>query len=191
MTRLSKWLLYIASFKWIYAFQIASIIISGVLGLERDIESGTTIYKMVLQIIHSKKIVLIVLLFLFIVAALLEKGFQKIKNNTRITYSIEGDAVFEVALSFIACIVSVLSITLNAYGLLLTSAIFFALGIIVDLSDRIYVLPIFFLKGYHIFKSNEVKIITKMSRDQYRLRMDDSSDGVEARELVKNTYIIF
>lgn len=175
-----------ASYKWVYALQIASIIFSGALNLEDYIP----IYKRVLVVIESEKIKLIILSLLFIVSTLLQRNFQKIKNNTRITYQIGEEAVFEIALSSIGYIATILTISLNAYGFLLTAVIFFALGCIVDLTDRIYALPIFYLRGYHIFKSNEVKIITKMSQDQYRLRMDESPDGIEARELVNNTYII-
>lgn len=112
------------------------------------------------------------------------------RHNTRIKYPIDENAIFEIAFSVIAYFATVLTISLNTYGLLIVAAIFLVLGWIVDLTDSIYV-PVFFLTGYHVYKSGKVKIITKMSRDQYRLKMDDAIDGIESRELVQNVYIIF
>ena len=98
------------------------------------------------------------------------------------------NVVFEIAFFVIAYLATVLTISLNTYGLLIVMV--FALGWMVDLTDSIYI-PVFFLTGYRIYKSGKVKIITKMSRDQYRLKLDDAIDGVEAKELVQNVYIIF
>ncbi len=186
MTRLSKWLLYIASYKWVYILQIASVIISGA----SKIDTNATLWDKLLSIVLLRKFVLLALYLLFIIAVLIQKSLKKIKNNTRIKYSVEDDAIFEFAFSSVAYIATILTISLNTYGMLLTLAIFIALGWIVDLTDRVYILPIFYLKQYHVYKAGEAKVITKMSREQYRLRMDDSEDGIEARELVINTYIV-
>ena len=188
MTRLSKWILYAASYKWVYLLQIISIIYSEINGY--GITSVSYLWKMILNAVYMNRLVIVVLLVLFVLAGLVQKKFRQGRHNTRIKYSIEESVIFEIAFSVIAYIATVLSITLNTYGLIIVVAIFGALGWIVDLTDSIYV-PVFFLTGYRVYKCGKIKIITKMSRDQYRLKLDDAIDGIEARELVQNVYIIF
>ena len=186
MTRLSKWLLYTASYKWIYLLQIVSIILSEI----NRHDTKPTSLKILLDTIRSNILIIAILFALFILASIVQKYFRRGKHNTRIRYQIGENVIFEIAFSVIAYLVTVLSISLNTYGRIIVIAIFVVLGWIVDLTDSIYV-PIFFLTGYRIYKSEKVKIITKMTRDQYRLKLDDAVDGIEARELVQNVYIIF
>lgn len=188
MTRLSKWILYAASYKWVYLLQIISIIYSEINGY--GITSVSNLWEMILNAVCINRLVIVALLVLFVLAGLVQKKFRQGRHNTRIKYSIEESVIFEIAFSVIAYLATVLSITLNTYGLIIAVAVFGALGWIVDLTDSIYV-PVFFLTGYRVYKCGKVKIITKMSRDQYRLKLDDAIDGIEARELVQNVYIIF
>jgi len=152
-------------------------------------EETVSFMKKVLYAVSSRKVTISALFILFILAGIIRKQFMRCEHNTRIKYSIDENAIFEIAFSVIAYLATVLTISLNTYGLLIVMAIFLVLGWIVDLTDSIYV-PVFFLTGYRVYKSGKVKIITKMSRDQYRLKMDDSVDGLESRELVQNVYII-
>mgnify|MGYP006922140139 CR=1 FL=1 len=186
MTRLSKWLLYTASYKWIYLLQIVSIILSEI----NRYDTKPTSLKILLDTIRSNILIITILFVLFILASIVQKCFRRGKHNTRIRYQIGENVIFEIAFSVIAYLATVLSISLNTYGRIIVIAIFVVLGWIVDLTDSIYV-PIFFLTGYRIYKSDKVKIITKMTRDQYRLKLDDAVDGIEARELVQNVYIVF
>ena len=188
MTKLSKWLLYAASYKWVYLLQIVSIVYLEI--NESPITSISCLWKMILNTGCLRKIAIVTLLVLFILAGFIQKKFRQGKHNARIKYLIEENVVFEIALSVIAYLATVLSITLNTYGIIIVMVVFWGLGWIVDVTDSIYV-PVFFLTGYRVYKSDKVKIITKMSRDQYRLKLDDAIDGLEARELVRNVYIIF
>ena len=186
MTKLSKWLLYTASYRWVYLLQILSIVFTEVNGYKIT----PVTLKMILNAVCSNRVAIAILLVLFILAGIVQKNFRQGKHNTRIKYQVEENVIFEIAFSVIAYLATVLSISLNTYGFLVIIAVFLVLGWVVDLTDSIYI-PVFFLTGYRIYKSGKVKIITKMSRDQYRLRLDDSIDGIEARELVPNVYIIF
>ena len=186
LTNLSKWILYLASYKWVYILQIASIIFTETSGKITDIS-----FCEFINAIASRKIVLTILLILFGASILILKAFQRLENNTRIQYELDGEIVFEIAISLIAFFVTILTISLNTYGLLLTVVVFTVMGTVIVSTDRIYVLPIFWLRRYHVFKARGAIIITKMSLEQYKLRLDANLDGIPARELVKNVYIIF
>lgn len=186
MTRISKWLLYIASYKWAYLLQCISVIIAETLRTKNTVPGLQVILKALL----AKRYILLVLLVMFLVSWVIEKQITRVKANTRVKYEIEDDIIGEIAISLIAYMATVLTITINLYGILLTVALFVAIGVVCDKTDKIYILPIFFLRKYRVFKSGNIKIITKMSMDRYRLKLDETPDGIPARELVRNTYLI-
>lgn len=186
LTKSSKWLLYVASYQWVYLLQIASLTIC-------DIENFQEItLDNILSTISKNRFVIILLVTLFIFSVIILKVFHtQLRNNTRIKYHIGSDTISETAWSLIAYIATVLTITLDAYGLLLTFAIFLAGGIVIVSTDKLHFLPIFWLKKYNVFRTdNGIVIMTKLSSEEYRIKIDNSPDGIPARELVKNTYII-
>lgn len=186
LTKPSKWLLYVASYQWVYLLQIASLTICDIDNLHEITLSS------ILNAISKNRFVIILLVTLFILSVAILRMFRtRLRNNTRIKYHIGPDTISEMAWSLIAYIATVLTITLDAYGLLLTFAIFIAGGIVITSTDKLHFLPIFWLRKYHVFRTDSGAIImTKLSSEEYRIKMDNSPDGIMARELVKNTYII-
>lgn len=187
ITRLSKWLLYIAANKWVYALQLVGIIYYGIANIENDISECDK----VLSVLHSNCIAIILLLALIILAEIIQRGFQKLDNNTRIHYLIDSGPHFDIPFSFLANILAILALQFDTYGLLVVVTVYLLCGWLFVLYDAIGCMPMFLIKGYRIYTSGNVKIITKMTIDQYKLRIEESSEGIEAREVVKNTFIIF
>ena len=69
MTRLSKWLLYTASYKWIYLLQIVSIILSEI----NRHDTKPTSLKILLDTIRSNILIIAILFALFILASIVQK----------------------------------------------------------------------------------------------------------------------
>ena len=64
MTRLSKWLLYVASYKWIYLLHIVSIVFSEMIGCKKTVP----LWEKVVYAICSAKVSISILLILFFLA---------------------------------------------------------------------------------------------------------------------------
>lgn len=186
ITQLSKWLLYIAANKWVYALQLVGIIYYGTANIENDISK----YDKILIAVHSNSIVISLLMALIIFAIIIQRGFQKLDNNTRIHYPIDSGPHFDIPFSFLANILAILALQFDTFGLLVVVTADLLCGWLFVLYDTIGYLPMLLIKGYRVYTSGNVKIITKMTLDQYKLRMEESPEGIEAREVVKSTFII-
>lgn len=187
ITQLSKWLLYVASYKWIYILQMASIVISSI---TRSTDIAWN--ERIIVALKSNALLLLCLIILFLFSVIYTKSISKWKNNTRIHYRIENEKTVDGGFLLIPLAATTLTISLTAYGIIVTVFVFVAMGCVFSLAGYVYALPIFFLRGYHVYGANSgnIKIITRLSEEEYRIRQDQSLDGIEARELIKNTYII-
>jgi uncharacterized pyridoxamine 5'-phosphate oxidase family protein len=63
-------------------------------------------------------------------------------------------------------------------------------GIVFINGDKVYASPIFLLHHYKVYKCNNYIVLTTMSREKFNIQVEDTIDGVEARELTKDVYIV-
>lgn len=192
ITRLSKWLLYIASYSWMYMLLIISVSASAVANSPRN---NQPFGEYIQQIASSNKWTYLVLFALSIFSIIYSSFFTKtLSCNTRIHYSLDKEITVEGAFLLIPLAATTLTINLNQYGIIISVFIFVCMGFVFDMTNHTYALPIFLIKRYHTFiakdSGEKIRIMTKMSEEEYRIALDNHPDGIQAREIVKGTYLV-
>lgn len=192
MTKLSRWLLYNAS------YIIGYILI----GISKAISTYNDKHKdpifQALSRTEKYKIIILEDFFLYIVLGVLAIAgllwiiyFIHWKNNRKIKYRMENDSSIEMIGFLLPYIVSMVTITFDFYGMLLNVIIWLILGAVFTSNNLLRSSPLFFACGYKVYSTDKIYVITKMSREQYNRTLEDNPDGIKARELAKNVFITF
>lgn len=185
ITKPKMWMTYIASCEWIYIL----IIISNLFYSYEKLDSGEITQK--LAICWSQNKCVYILLLILIAFSIIENiCWRASKNNTRITKSLEGKKDPSLDIAIAAYLVPIITAPLDLYGMIAGLGTIILLGFIIVQSENLYMCPYFVLHGYHAYTSDNVIILTKLTQEQYRLALDDSPNGIEAREITTNVYIV-
>lgn len=187
MTKLSMWLTYIASCNAVYILQFFSYAYFSY--CELDSATYPTTLNKLASMWNDGKWVFVVLLTLIIFSSLWNKQWSRVKHNTRIKYRPETDGTLEAVLATVPYLAMVITLNIDAYGIIATVAIMFAFGFAVVQTGHIHMCLNFLLRGYHIYVCGNVRIMTKASMEEYILQLDNEPNGIEARELTKHIYI--
>ena len=187
MTKLSMWLTYIASCNAVYLLQFISHAYFSYV----EVDSGAypTILCKLVTVLNEGKWLFIVLIALILFSTLWNTQWSHVRSNTRIKYRPETDGTLEAVLATVPYLAMVITLHIDAYGIITTIAIMFAFGLAIVQTGHIHMCLSFLLRGYHIYVCGNVRIMTKLSMEQYVLRLDNEPNGIEARELTKNIYI--
>ncbi len=131
------------------------------------------------------------LLILIIISVLVMIRIQRIKMTARVKYDPKDDAVWETYTAFLAPALALGGTFVDEFGLVLSLVVFVAAGIAFVRSKQVHLASVFiFPLCYNIFKSENVVLITRDSRDELRIRIEEEPDGVEAKELAPKIYLI-
>jgi len=187
MTKLSLWLTYIASCNVVYVLQLISEVVFTYSSLDPE-DYPSTVSKLQATWENSKWI-FIVLLILIVFSNLYNKQWKRVSYNTRIKYKPEADSMLEIILATVAYLMMVVTLQLNAFGIIATVVIMFALGLGITQTGSIHICLHFLMQGYHIYSYGKVYILTKRSMEEYRLLLDEEPNGIEARQLTEKVYI--
>ena len=133
---------------------------------------------------------LVILLGLFIVSISWLCGVLKWKNNTRIKGEAPENKTIVMAKFLATYIVPLLTIDLNWIGLVISITMYFVFGIFFVVSNNHFLNPTFILFGYKLYKIDKMNVLCKYSLDELKIELLENYNGVNARELVHNTYII-
>lgn len=192
MTKLSRWLLYNAS----YILGYILIGISKGISTYSD-KRGDEAFQLFSHVEKCKSVfqedVLLysILGVLTLVGVLWTICFLRWGNNRKIKYRMENDSSMEMIGFLVPYIVSMVTITIDFYSIIVNFIIWLILGIVFTSNNLLRSSPLFFACGYKVYNSDKIYVITKMSREEYNLKLEDNPDGIEARELAKNVFITF
>lgn len=112
------------------------------------------------------------------------------KNNTRYKNRVDKNLTIEMLGFIFPYIVSICTIKIDSFGILINIVLFAVIGIAFICSDRVYMSPTFLLLGYKLYTSGSAYVLTKLSLEQFNLALEDDLNGVNVRELSKNVYIM-
>lgn len=189
MTKIGMWLTYIASCRSVFILQIISKFWHGYTTL--DSVAFPKIQDRILACWVQDKWLYLILFGLIVFSIIWDMRWKRYRHNTRIKFRPEEDSTLEAALTIVAYLAIAFTINLDAYGIIVSLVILVVLGIAIVQTGNMQVCLYFLLHGYHIYTCGKNKILTKKSLEQYLLLLDDSPDGIEARELTKKVYIVF
>lgn len=188
MTRLSKWMLYAASYRVVFVELLIVTTLDGVATI--DVDDNLTRLQTILMVIKHNELLVIVLIGLFALSSVYIFSFFHQQNNTRIKTKMTDNKVIEESSSLLPIIVTaVMPLIISDHGLLISVIIFIVLGLAFVLSNHIQASPIFISHGYRLLNGGKKYVITKMTRERFNIAIEDNPDGIEARELVPNVYI--
>jgi len=140
--------------------------------------------------IKANLVLLIVLLVLFIIGVAWLVGLFRWKNNTRISGQDVNNITIEMAAFLATYIVPLIFIDVNWLGLAICAAVFVIVGFIFVFAESHFLNPMFLLFGYKLYKIDEKCVLSKASLDGLKLQLLENQNGICARELVRNTYIL-
>lgn len=189
MTKIGMWLTYIASCRSVFILQIISKFWYGYTAL--DSVAFPKIQTRILACWAQDKWLYLILFGLIVFSIIWDMRWERDKHNTRIKFRPEEDSTLEAALTIVAYLAIAFTINLDAYGIIVSLVILVVLGIAIVQTGNMQVCLYFLLHGYHIYTCGKNKILTKKSLEQYLLLLDDSPDGIEARELTPKVYIVY
>lgn len=189
MTKTGMWLAYIASCRSVFILQIVSKFFYSYSSLSSCDFPKT--HDKLFACWNEDKWLYLVLIGLILFSTIWNLQWKRIHHNTRIKFKPEEDSTLEAVLTIVAYLAIAFTINLDAYGIIVSLVILIVLGIAIVQTGNMQVCLYFLLHGYHIYSSGKNKILTKKSLEQYLLLLDESPDGIEARELTKKVYIVF
>ena len=139
----------------------------------------------------SDFLILGVLISLIVFSLFCSQALKKLSMNTRVKVSPNDNIIWEAAGYVLAQVLTILTILLTDYWVIMSLLIFVVAGVIFVNSKKVHYSPIFFvLMGYNIFQCDNTIAITNYSKDGLRLAIESNTDGVEARELTEKVFLI-
>lgn len=184
MTKFSRWMLYISSYSLLYVLLIFKIF--GFRPME-----NMTLFKSWEFRYHENRMLIFALFFLLLISVTWIASLGKWKNNTRYKRKIEKNISFEMIGFILPYLVSMGTITIDDYGIISNVIIFLVIGIAFVYSEKIYLSPVFLFLGFKLYSNGSDHILSKSSMESINLAIEENSNGVEVRELARNTYIIY
>jgi len=138
---------------------------------------------------------LLIVLFLLIIISLVWLSIVlKLENNIRVKgFAEKNTAHNSIIVLLTTCIIpmALASFNINFVNLLICVIILVMFGIYFIDSEEPYLNPTFLLLRYKLYRINGYNILTRhKSLDALNIDLSDNPDGICAKELVKNTYII-
>lgn len=112
------------------------------------------------------------------------------KNNIRIKGKAKENITIEMLIFIATYIIPIIFIDTNWVGLVICIVVFIVFGFMHIVSDRHFLNPTFCLFGYKLYRLDDRCILYKKSIDSLNILFVESPDGICARELVRNTYIV-
>jgi len=183
MTKFSKWMLYLSSYSMLYLLLLVKILGFKNLTNKTLLETWSIKFK-------DNMYVIIILLVLFIISVVWMNYMTSWESNTRYKRRLDKNKSIEMVGFVIPYIVSMCTIDIDVYGILLNIVLFIVLGIAFVGSEKLYFSPSFLMMGYKLYISGSNYVFCKLSIEQFNLYLEENSNGINARELCKEIYII-
>ncbi len=132
-----------------------------------------------------------VLFGLILFSLICSRLLRTIPMNTRVKDGPKDNIIWEGAGYILAQVLTILTILLSDYWVIMSLVIFMVTGVIYVNSKKVHYSPIFLIPmGYSVFQCEKSVAITNYSKDGLRLAIESEPDGVEARELAEKVFLI-
>lgn len=182
-TRFSKWMIYISSFEMLYLLLILKML------LRPTMNDTSIINRIMINFIHNRWFIITLVIFLTI-SEIWIRFMAHWKNNTRIRCRISENKTIEMVTFIFPYMLSFCTIDISDLAFFMNIVLFFILGMAFVGSNKLYLNPMFMIQGFKLYGNESVLTITKLSMEELNRRIDEGKDGVEARELCRNIYLI-
>jgi len=113
----------------------------------------------------------------------------KWKNNTRIGGKVEEQDITKESAVYLATYILPFVSVFDGVGFVFGAIIFFVLGRFAISSGNYFSNPIFYVKGYKLYKFGTKRVFSQKTEEELRRYLTENPHGLSVREVVKNTYI--
>ena len=157
----------------------------------RKISVATNVTALLKNITPKNWITGSILLVLIIFSIFVMARIQKTRMTTRVKYEPKDDVVWEAYTGFLAPVLALAGTFFGDYGLIFSLVIFMVTGIAFVRSKQVHFASVFiFPLCYKLFKAENAVLITRGSRDELRLWLEEEPNGIEAKELAPKVYLV-
>ncbi|WP_295073736.1 hypothetical protein [Ruminococcus sp.] len=190
MTKFSNWVIYTASYLPLSIFQTIRFVV--IIIKETN---DTTKHSTILEVIKVQGVSQIIILLLsllcyldFIIFAIL---IHKTNANERIYSRIKNNSLVDMIGFLGFYILSLLTIESDYIWLIINAIGYIVVGIVITKSEKIYLCPSYLFLGYLLYETDDDhKVLVRLSREKYNILLDDSSNGIEAKQLTVTSHLV-
>lgn len=176
LTTAALWMIYIASYLVDYLLILIILIARSVLE-----ESLQTVSRPVVG-----GLILIILFSIYVTAKV-----GNMKMNTRVRWIPEKNITMEMNTYIFAQVAAIATTFFTEWWVLIDTVIIIVLGFYFVKSREVYTSILFvFPLMNKIYKAGDCIIITNYTEDEMRIAQEDNVDGLPARELSKQIYLV-
>ena len=88
-------------------------------------------------------------------------------------------------------ILSLLTIESDYIWLIINAIGYIVVGIVITKSEKIYLCPSYLFLGYLLYETDDDhKVLVRLSREKYNILLDDSTNGIEAKQLTVTSHLV-
>lgn len=190
MTKFSNWIIYSASYLPLSVLQIIRFIVI----IIKEI-NDTTKQSTVLEIIKVQGVSQIIILLLsilcfldFILFAIIT---HETSTNERIYSRIKNNSLVDMIGFLGFYVLSLLTIESDYIWIIINVIGYIIVGVVITKSEKLYLCPSYLFLGYILYETeNDHKILVRLSREKYNILLDDSSNGIEAKQLTVTSHLV-
>ncbi len=177
MNRKSKWGIYIASYLPLFVILILRLLFDNA----SSVQINWT----------SNKALIIVLVTLVMLSLFCIISISRIKPTERTYAKIKENRSYEMITFVLPYFISLITFNLDWYGWLIMGCFLIVMGCIIVKSDLLRMCPAFFIARYFLFIDENGKyILSRKSKEEINLFLDEHTNGIEIKPLATNLYIM-
>ena len=190
MTKFSNWIIYTASYLPLSILQTIRFIAI----IIKETNSSTK-HLTILEIIKAQGVSQIIILLLsllcyldFILFAII---IHKTSANERIYSKIKNNSLVDMIGFLGFYVLSLLTIESDYIWIIINAIGYIIVGIVITKSEKLYLCPSYLFLGYLLYETDdEHKVLVRLSREKYNILLDDSSNGIEAKQLTVTSHLV-
>lgn len=193
MTKLSNWIIYTASYFPVAVFQVIRfiiLIINDANDANNDSKQAT-----IIDIIKAQDISQLIIMILSIIWIIDFIAFTfltvKMKANERVYSRIKNNCLIDMVGFLGFYVLSILTIESDYLWIIINIIGYLIIGVFLTKSEKLYLCPSYLFLGYILYETeNDHKILVRLSREKYNILLDDSANGIEAKQLTVSSHIV-
>lgn len=190
MTKFSNWIIYSASYLPLSLLQIIRFTVI-IINEKCNSPKQSTI----LEIINAQgasQIIILLLSVLCIIDFILFIIITKRTNpNERIYSRIKNNSLLDMIGFLGFYVLSLLTIESDYIWIIINVIGYIIVGVVITKSEKLYLCPSYLFLGYILYETEDNhKILVRLSREKYNILLDDSSNGIEAKQLTVTSHLV-
>lgn len=113
------------------------------------------------------------------------------KANERVYSRIKSNSLVDMVGFLGFYVLSLLTIESDYIWIIINIIGYIVVGVFITKSEKIYLCPSYLFLGYILYETeDDHKILVRLSREKYNILLDDSTNGIEAKQLTVTSHLV-